>query len=114
MHTQTPPCAPRAGNLYYRSLMSAELDVRYIAQLARLNLTEEETAKFQEQLAHVLSYVEKLREVDVSGVEPTAHANAVHNVFRSDESRPGLGAAVALANAPRAANGLFIVPKVIE
>jgi aspartyl-tRNA(Asn)/glutamyl-tRNA(Gln) amidotransferase subunit C len=94
--------------------MSTELDVRYIAQLARLNLTEAETAKFQEQLAHVLTYVDKLREVDVSAVEPTAHANAIVNVFRSDEPRPWFGPADALANAPRAANGLFIVPKVIE
>jgi aspartyl-tRNA(Asn)/glutamyl-tRNA(Gln) amidotransferase subunit C len=94
--------------------MSAELDVRYIAQLARLNLSSEEIAKFQAQLAHVLTYVEKLREVDVSQVEPTAHANAVTNVLRADEPRPWFDTAEALSNAPRAANSLFIVPKVIE
>ncbi len=94
--------------------MSAELDVRYIAQLARLNLTAEETAKFQAQLSHVLTYVEKLGEVDVSSVEPTAHANAVVNVFRADAARPWFEPEQALANAPRAASNLFIVPKVIE
>ena len=94
--------------------MSAEFDVRYTAQLARLNLSEEEIAKFQAQLGQVLEYVENLNAVDVSGVEPTAHAFPVHNVFRDDGSRPSFSAEEALANAPRAANGLFVVPKVIE
>ncbi|MEQ1860051.1 MAG: Asp-tRNA(Asn)/Glu-tRNA(Gln) amidotransferase subunit GatC [Chthoniobacteraceae bacterium] len=94
--------------------MSAQFDVRYTAQLARLNLSEEEIAKFQAQLGQVLEYVEKLSAVDVSGVEPTAHAFPVHNVFRADEPRPGFTAEEALANAPRAASGLFVVPKVIE
>jgi aspartyl-tRNA(Asn)/glutamyl-tRNA(Gln) amidotransferase subunit C len=94
--------------------MSATFDVRYTAQLARLNLSGEEIAKFQAQLSQVLAYVEKLEKVDVTGVEPTAHANAVYNVFRADEPRDGFTAGQALANAPRAANQLFVVPKVIE
>lgn len=94
--------------------MSAEFDVRYTAQLARLNLSEEEIAKFQSQLSQVLDYVEKLKAVDVSGVDPTAHANPVVNVFRSDEPRAWFAPGDALANAPRQANGLFVVPKVIE
>ena len=94
--------------------MSADFDVRYTAQLARLHLSEEEIATFQAQLSQVLEYVEKLKGVDVSGVEPTAHAHAVHNVFRADESRPWFSQEEALANAPRAANGLFVVPKVVE
>lgn len=94
--------------------MSAQFDVRYTAQLARLHLSEEEIAKFQTQLGQVLEYVEKLSAVDVSGVEPTAHANEVVNVFRTDAPRPGFEAAEALANAPRQGGGLFIVPKVIE
>jgi aspartyl-tRNA(Asn)/glutamyl-tRNA(Gln) amidotransferase subunit C len=94
--------------------MNAEFDVRYTAQLARLNLSEEEISKFQAQLGQVLEFVEKLKGVDVTGVEPTAHAFAVQNVFRTDQARPSLSAAEALANAPRSANGLFIVPKVIE
>ena len=94
--------------------MSAEFDVRYTARLARLHLSEEEIAKFQAQLSQVLEYVEKLKQVDVTGVDPTAHANAVFNVFRKDEPHPWFTTAEALANAPRQANGLFIVPKVIE
>ncbi len=94
--------------------MSAQFDVRYTAQLARLHLSEEEIAKFQTQLSQVLAYVEKLEQVDVSGVEPTAHANAIFNVFRSDEPRDWFTPQQALANAPREANQLFIVPKVIE
>ncbi|MGB8170870.1 MAG: Asp-tRNA(Asn)/Glu-tRNA(Gln) amidotransferase subunit GatC [Chthoniobacteraceae bacterium] len=94
--------------------MSAAFDVRYTAQLARLNLSDAEIAKFQTQLSQVLEYVEKLKQVDVTGVEPTAHANEVFNVFRADESRPWFTPSDALANSPRQANDLFIVPKVIE
>jgi aspartyl-tRNA(Asn)/glutamyl-tRNA(Gln) amidotransferase subunit C len=94
--------------------MSATFDVRYTAQLARLNLSEEEIAKFQTQISQVLAYVEKLKEVDVTGVEPTAHANAVFNVFRDDVARDWFTPEQALANAPRAASQLFVVPKVIE
>lgn len=94
--------------------MSAKFDVRYTAQLARLNLSEAEIAKFQTQISQVLEYVEKLEQVDVSGVEPTAHANAIFNVFREDVARDWFTAEEALANAPRTANQLFVVPKVIE
>jgi aspartyl-tRNA(Asn)/glutamyl-tRNA(Gln) amidotransferase subunit C len=94
--------------------MSAEIDVRYAAQLARLNLSDEEITKFQAQLSLVLEYVDKLGQVDISGVEPTAHTNPVYNVFRADEPRQWFVPEEALANAPRQANQLFIVPKVIE
>jgi len=94
--------------------MKADFDVRYTAQLARLNLSEEEIAKFQAQLSQVLEYVEKLKAVDVTNVEPTAHTNPVFNVFRADEPRDWFDAQTALANAPRQANGLFSVTKVVE
>lgn len=94
--------------------MSSDFDVRYTAQLARLNLSEEEIAKFQSQLTQVLDYVEKLKEVDVTGVEPTAHTYPTFNVFRQDEARDWFDARAALANAPRQANDLFIVTKVVE
>ena len=94
--------------------MSAQFDVRYTAQLARLHLSEDEIVKFQVQLSQILTYVEKLEQVDVTGIEPTAHANAVFNVFREDAPRDWFTAEDALANAPRSANQLFIVPKVIE
>lgn len=94
--------------------MTADFDVRYTAQLARLNLSEEEIARFQAQLSQVLAFVEKLKVVDVSGVEPTAHTSAVFNVLREDAAREGFDAATALQNAPRQANGLFSVTKVVE
>ena len=94
--------------------MNSDFDVRYTAGLARLNLSDAEVAKFQAQLSQVLEYVEKLKAVDVSRVEATAHTNPVFNVVREDEPRDWFGPAEALANAPRQANSLFIVPKVID
>lgn len=94
--------------------MNAEFDVRYTAGLARLHLNEEEIAKFQAQLSQVLEYVEKLKAVDVSQVDPTAHANPIFNVVREDEPRDWFTPQEALANAPRQAGALFAVPKVIE
>jgi len=94
--------------------MSSDFDVRYTAQLARLNLSEEEIAKFQSQISQVLNYVEKLKEVDVTGVEPTAHTYPTFNIFRQDEARQWFEPQTALSNAPRQANDLFIVTKVVE
>ena len=93
---------------------TSELDVAYVARLARINLTEDEAKIFQKQLDDVLKYVEKLRQVDVTGVDATAHALAVFNVFREDAPRDWFTAEQALSNAPRQANGLFVVPKVVE
>jgi aspartyl-tRNA(Asn)/glutamyl-tRNA(Gln) amidotransferase subunit C len=91
-----------------------EINVEYVAHLARLELTPEEKQKIGAQLANVLTYIEKLKEVDVSGVEPTAHAFPLVNVTRPDEVRPSLSQEEALRNAPAHANGLFIVPKIVE
>ena len=93
---------------------TSDLDVAHIARLARINLTEEEANAFQQQLNNVLNYVEKLREADVSNVEAAAHALPIFNVFREDAPRDWFTAEEALNNAPRKANGLFIVPKVVE
>lgn len=93
---------------------SGEIDVAHVARLARLNLTAEETTLFQEQLRRVLEYAEKLREPDTNGVEATAHAVPLFDVLREDERRPWFTAEDALSNAPRQANGLFVVPKVVE
>ncbi len=93
---------------------TSELDVAYVASLARLNLTESEAEVFQKQLNDVLRYVEKLRQADVTDVEPAAHLLPVFNVFREDASREWFTTEQALSNAPRKANGLFIVPKVVE
>ncbi len=93
---------------------NSELDVAYVARLARINLTEAEAELFQKQLDDVLKYVEKLRQADVSHVEAAAHALPIFNVFREDAPRDWFPAEQALSNAPRQANGLFIVPKVVE
>ena len=93
---------------------NSDLDVAYIAKLARINLTEEEARIFQKQLDDVLKYVEKLREVDVTGVDAAAHALPLVNVFREDAAREWFTAEQALSNAPRQANRLFVVPKVVE
>ncbi|PYI89107.1 MAG: Asp-tRNA(Asn)/Glu-tRNA(Gln) amidotransferase GatCAB subunit C [Verrucomicrobia bacterium] len=91
-----------------------DLDVAYVAKLARLNLSAEETRLFQKQLGEVLKYAEKLKEIDVTGVEAAAHGVPIFNVFREDEPRDCFTAQQALSNAPRQANNLFIVPKVVE
>ena len=93
---------------------ASDLDVTYVARLARINLTEEEANAFQKQLGDVLKYVEKLREPDGSHVEAAAHALPIFNVFREDAPRDWFTAEQALSNAPRKANSLFIVPKVVE
>ncbi|MBP7830661.1 MAG: Asp-tRNA(Asn)/Glu-tRNA(Gln) amidotransferase subunit GatC [Kiritimatiellae bacterium] len=90
------------------------LDVRYVAHLARLHLADEEVAVFQPQLEQVLGYVREMESLDVEGVEPTAHAFPVQNVFRNDEVQPGLDQETALKNAPQERQGQFIVPKIIE
>ncbi len=93
---------------------SSDLDVAYIARLARINLTEAEAKVFQKQLDDVLNYVEKLRQADVSHVEAAAQTLPIFNVFRADAPGDCFTAEQALSNAPRQANGLFVVPKVIE
>ena len=95
-------------------MAAPELDVRYNARLARLELSDAEVAQYQAQLSDVRTFVEALRKVDVSGVEPTAHASPVFNVFRQDETQPSFTPEQALANAPRQANNLFVVTKVVE
>lgn len=91
-----------------------DLDVEYVAELARIKLDPEEVATFRSQLGHVLEHVEKLNELNVAGVEPTAHSFPLYNVFRADEVKSSLPREEALANAPRQAQGLFLVPKVLD
>jgi aspartyl-tRNA(Asn)/glutamyl-tRNA(Gln) amidotransferase subunit C len=95
--------------------MSApDFDVKYVAQLARISLTPAEEEMMGAQLHSILGYVEKLKELDVSQVEPTAHAVPMVNVTRPDEVRPSIPNQDALRNAPAKAGGLFIVPKILE
>ena len=93
---------------------TSDLDVAYVARLARINLTEDEAKIFQKQLDDVLKYVDKLGEVDVTDLDAAALALPVFNVFRDDAPRDWFTAKQALSNAPRQANGLFVVPKVVE
>jgi aspartyl-tRNA(Asn)/glutamyl-tRNA(Gln) amidotransferase subunit C len=79
--------------------LSAE-QVRWVAHLARLELTEDELAKMTPQLVAIVAYVDLLRQVNTDGVEPLAHALPLHNVFRDDEPEPSLPVDEALANAP--------------
>lgn len=90
------------------------MDVGYVAHLARIDLTEEETVLFQGQLDQVLHYVEQLGELDVDGVEPTAHAFPVYNVLRKDEVGESLGHARVIANAPSSSDDQIRVPKIID
>ena len=95
-------------------MASTEIDIKYVAHLARLQLTPAEEKKFGAQLGNILGYIEKLKELDIANVEPTAHATPMVNVMRRDEARPSLPHDDALRNAPAKANGLFIVPKIVE
>lgn len=92
----------------------AGMDVVYVARLARLNLTPEEIAVFEGQLKQVLAYMDQLRALDVAGVEPTAHARPLANVFREDEPAPGLDRDAVLEQAPAARQGLFMLPRILE
>jgi aspartyl-tRNA(Asn)/glutamyl-tRNA(Gln) amidotransferase subunit C len=89
-------------------------DVEWIAQLARLALTETEREAFRHQLSDILTYVEQLKELDTAGVDLTATGASHVNVFREDEPRPSLPLEQVMANAPESADGFFVVPKIIE
>lgn len=95
-------------------MSATEFDVKYVAHLARLKLTPAEEEKLAAQLGNILGYIEKLKEVDVTGVEATAHPFPLVNVTRPDEVCPSLSNEEALRNAPARANGLFLVPKIVE
>lgn len=93
---------------------NSDLNIDYLANLARLALTGAEQEKFSRQLGDILHYVDKLRQVDVTGVEPMAHASPVFNVWAEDVARPGLPVAEALRNAPAQRHHMIVVPKVVE
>jgi len=89
-------------------------DVVPIADLSRLLLTEEEQETFELQLNSILDYVEKLNEIDTSGIEPTSHVLPLSNVFREDTPKPTLSVGDALLNAPDPSDGFYRVPKIID
>ncbi|MEX0745198.1 MAG: Asp-tRNA(Asn)/Glu-tRNA(Gln) amidotransferase subunit GatC [Phycisphaeraceae bacterium] len=90
-----------------------EQQVRHVAKLSRLRLTDDQIHQFTDQLADVLDYVAKLNELDVANVEPMAHAMDLLNVLREDAEKQSLSVDEALANAPDASPPFFKVPKVL-
>ena len=91
------------------------MDIERIAHLARLQLNPEEKQQFESQIDQILSYVEKLNEIDVDDIEPMAHANPVFDVLRPDDAEPrSLSQEAALSNAPQKIQDQFRVPKVVE
>jgi aspartyl-tRNA(Asn)/glutamyl-tRNA(Gln) amidotransferase subunit C len=88
-------------------------EVLKVAHLARLEFKEEEIEKFRGDLNNILSFIEKLQEVDTDGVEPMYQVNNLSNVLRKDEIKKSLDKEEALKNAPQKDDGMFIVPKVV-
>ena len=95
--------------------MSApHIDIHRIATLSRLKLTDAEAAQYSAQLEKILDYVNVLEKHDLSGVEPSAHAMPVFDVWREDVVAPSFTCEQALANAPRKTNDQFMIGKVVE
>lgn len=90
------------------------LNIDHVAHLARLELTGEEKRVFAQQLGDVLHHIEQLSKVDVSGIEPTAHAFPVNNVWAEDVPGTALPVEAVLRNAPAHRDGMIAVPKVVE
>lgn len=88
-------------------------DVQHVAKLARLSFSNEDLELFTNQLNQILTYMDKLNELDTAHVEPTHHALAITNAFREDAIRPSVSNEKSLANAPAKADGSFTVPRVI-
>jgi len=89
-------------------------EVRHVATLFRLGLSEEDIARFQEQLSQIIDYFQVLQQLDTEGVEPTSHTLALENVMRADEPQPSFPPEDILANAPMPEDGFFRVRAVLE
>lgn len=94
--------------------MVSHEDVKYVAKLARLKVGPEELDRFAGQLSGILNHIDKISELDLSGVEPTSHVIGLANVFREDEPRPSVEREEALANGPEVERGAFRVPPILE
>jgi len=95
-------------------MSESSIDVKYVANLARLDLNEEEIQDFTKQLNDIISFVKQLERVNTTNIEPTSHANAVVDVIREDKLRNGMGSDAALKNAPDQNNQQFKVTRVVE
>ncbi len=89
-------------------------EVLHIARLARLKLSEDEVALFQEQLGRILGYFRQIEKLDTEEIPPMKHALDIHTVLRPDEPRPSVSPEEALKNAPKRRDNYFVVPKVVE
>ena len=96
------------------SMKIDEAQVRRVALLSRLELSDQEVSQFSTQLSAIFEYIEKLNELDTDNVEPLAHCLPVHNIFREDVPKPSLSNEAALANAPERENEYFKVPKILD
>ena len=90
------------------------LDVAHVCALAHFDLSAEEMARFQQELGPIVAYVDKLSELDVSGIEPTQYGQPVANVLREDEVEPTLDRETVLRNAPDASETEFRMPRIVE
>lgn len=88
--------------------------VKHVALLSRLELTNKEIEVYQDQLSRILTYVEKLNEINTQNIEPTSHVISLNNVFREDITGKSLSREEVLGNAPDPTNKFFRVPKIIE
>ena len=92
----------------------SDIDIRYVAELARLEIPDGQAAALQKDLENIVAYIAELGELDLTGVEPTAHAAPLSNVWREDVSRESFPRDVMLANAPATVDGELIrVPQVL-
>lgn len=92
----------------------SEDEVRHVAELAKLKLTDDEVALYAEQLSEILDYAEQLQEIDTSSVPPTPYVLPLENIMREDVAAPGLTNDEALANAPDSEGGFFRVKAVFD
>ena len=91
-----------------------EDQVRHVAHLARLRLTDDQVDRLSAELSAILDYVDQLNRLDTNDVEPTAHPLPIRNVFRDDQAQPSFDPETALANAPQRERTFFRVPKVLD
>ncbi len=91
-----------------------DIDIEYVAKLARIDLDAGQKKKLTRQLSDILGYIEKLKELDVASVEPMSHVLPLKNVFREDKVKPSLPVDKVLGNAPMAKGDNFSVPRIID
>ncbi len=91
----------------------SEADVRHVALLARLALSDEQIARLQVELNSILGHIEQMRKLDLEDVEPTSHSIPLRNATRPDVVKPGLSREMALLNAPEAEDGAFVIPRIV-